>query len=80
MNPRNSSNAANAINLQIALRGVEPIGLPVEASTVVGGGFFKMKAQNVDAVIVPPDAVFVEQRERIAVFVPAGYPAIREYG
>jgi putative tryptophan/tyrosine transport system substrate-binding protein len=68
VNPKNSSNAANAINLQIALQGVGPIGLPVEASTVedIGRGFFKMKEQNVEAVIVAPDAVFVEQRQQIA--------------
>jgi len=68
VNPKNSSTAANAINLQIALQGVGPIGLPVEASTVedIGGSFFKMKEQNADAVIVAPDAVFVEQRLQIA--------------
>jgi putative ABC transport system substrate-binding protein len=68
VNPRNSSNAANAINLQIALQGGGRIGLPVEASTAedIGGGFIKMKEQNADAVIVAPDAVFVEQRQRIA--------------
>jgi hypothetical protein len=67
VNPRNSSNAANAINLQIALQGDVRIGLPVEASTAeVGGGFIKMKEQNADAVVVAPDAVFVEQRQRIA--------------
>ena len=68
VNPKNPSNAANAINLQIALQGVGPIGLPVEASTVedIGGGFLKMKEQNADAVVVAPDAVFVEQRQRIA--------------
>jgi len=68
VNPRNSSNAANAINLQIALQGGGRIGLPVEASTAedIGGGFIKMKEQNADAVVVAPDAVFVEQRERIA--------------
>jgi len=68
VNPRNSSNAANAINLQIALQGGGRIGLPVEASTAedIGGGFIKMKEQNADAVVVAPDAVFVEQRQRIA--------------
>jgi ABC-type uncharacterized transport system substrate-binding protein len=68
VNPKNSSNAANAINLQIALQGVGPIGLPVEASTVedIGRCFFKMKEQNAEAVIVAPDAVFVEQRQQIA--------------
>ena len=68
VNPRNSSNAANAINLQIALQGGGRIGLPVEASTAedIGGGFIKMKEQNADAIVVAPDAVFVEQRERIA--------------
>jgi len=68
VNPKNSSNAANAINLQIALQGVGPIGLPVEASTVedIDRCFFKMKEQNAEAVIVAPDAVFVEQRQQIA--------------
>jgi putative tryptophan/tyrosine transport system substrate-binding protein len=68
VNPRNSSNAANAINLQIALQGVGRIGLPVEASTAedIGEGFIKMEEQNADAVVVAPDAVFVEQRQRIA--------------
>ena len=33
VNPRNSSNAAIAINLQVAMQGVGPVGLPVEAST-----------------------------------------------
>ena len=68
VNPKNSSNAANAINLQIALQGVGPIGLPVEASTVedIGRCFFKMKEQKAEAVIVAPDAVFVEQRQQIA--------------
>ena len=68
VNPKNSSNGANAINLQIALQGVGPIGLPVEASTAedIGGGFFKMKEQNADAVVVAPDAVFVEERQQIA--------------
>jgi putative tryptophan/tyrosine transport system substrate-binding protein len=68
VNPRNSSNAANAINLQIALQGGGRIGLPVEASTAedIGGGFIKMEKQNADALVVAPDAVFVEQRQRIA--------------
>src|SRR5262245_4627738 len=68
VNPRNSSNAANAINLQIALQGDGRIGLPMEASTAedIGGGLIKMKEQNADAVVVAPDAVFVEQRQRIA--------------
>jgi len=68
VNPRNSSNAANAINLQVALQGVGRIGLPVEALTVedIGGAFVKMTEQKADAVVVAPDAIFVEQRQRIA--------------
>jgi len=68
VDPRNSSNAANAINLQVALQGVGRIGLPVEALTVedIGGAFVKMNGQKADAVVVAPDAIFVEQRQRIA--------------
>ena len=68
VNPRNSSNAAIAINLQVAMQRVGPIGLPVEASTADGieSGFSRMREQNADAVVVAPDTVFVEQRQRIA--------------
>jgi putative ABC transport system substrate-binding protein len=68
VNPGNSSNAVIAINLQVAMQGVGPIGLPVETSTAEGieSAFSRMREQNVDAVIVAPDTVFVEQRQRIA--------------
>jgi ABC-type uncharacterized transport system substrate-binding protein len=68
VNPRNSSNAAIAINLQVVMQGVGVIGLPVEASKAedIDQAFFRMKAQNADAVIVAPDAMYVEQRQRIA--------------
>ena len=68
VNPGNSSNAVIAVNLQIAMQGVGLTGLPVEASTAEGieGAFSRMRGENVDAVIVAPDTVFVEQRQRIA--------------
>jgi putative tryptophan/tyrosine transport system substrate-binding protein len=68
VNRKNPSNAAHAINLEIALQGVGPIGLPVEASTGedIGSAFFRMQEQKADAVVVAPDAVFVEQREQVA--------------
>jgi putative tryptophan/tyrosine transport system substrate-binding protein len=68
VNPSNSSNAVIAINLQVAMQGVGPVGLPVEASTPEGidSAFSKMREQNADAVIVAPDTVFVEERQRIA--------------
>jgi putative ABC transport system substrate-binding protein len=68
VNAGNSSNAVIAINLQIAMQGVGLTGLPVEASTAEGieGAFSRMREENVDAVIVAPDTVFVEQRQRIA--------------
>jgi putative ABC transport system substrate-binding protein len=68
VNPRNSSNAAIAINLQVALQGVGRVGLPGEASTAEGidGAFARMSEQNADAVVVAPDAMYVEQRQRIA--------------
>ena len=68
LNPRNSSNAALAIRLQIAMQGAGPVGVPVEAAAAedIEPAFAKMKEQNADAVIVAPDTVFVEQRRRIA--------------
>jgi len=68
VNPRNSSNAAIAINLQVVMQGVGRAGLPVEASRAedIDGAFLRMKEQNADAVIVAPDAMYVEQRQRIA--------------
>ena len=68
VNPRNSSNATIAINLQVVMQGVGRVGLPVEASKAeeIDSAFFRMKEQNADAVIVAPDAMYVEQRQRIA--------------
>jgi putative ABC transport system substrate-binding protein len=68
VNPRNSSNAAIAINLQVALQGVGRVGLPVEAprAETIDSAFSRMKEQNADAVVVAPDAMFVEQRQQIA--------------
>src|SRR5262249_3170609 len=68
LNPKNSSKTTNASNLQFSRQVVGPMHLHVEASTVedIGGGFFKMKEQKADAVVVAPDAVFVEQRQQIA--------------
>ena len=68
VNPRNSSNAAIAVNLQVAMQGGGPVGLPVEASTAEGieSAFHRMREQKADAVVVAPDTVFVEQRQRIA--------------
>jgi len=68
VNPSNSSNAVIATSLQVAMQGVGPVGLIVEATTADGieSAFSIMKQQNVDAVIVAPDTVFVEQRQRIA--------------
>src|SRR5262249_34594140 len=68
VNPRNSSNAAVAINLQVAMQGVGRVGLPVEASRAedIDGAFSRLKEQNADAVVVAPDAMFVEQRQRLA--------------
>jgi putative tryptophan/tyrosine transport system substrate-binding protein len=68
VNPRNSSNAAIAVNLQVAMQGVRTIGLPVEATTAdsIDEAFAKMKRQDVGALVVAADTFFVEQRERIA--------------
>src|SRR5262249_51339829 len=68
VNPRNSSNAAIAINLQVAMQGVGRVGMPVEASRAedIDGAFVRMKEQNADAVVVAPDAMFVEQQQRLA--------------
>ena len=68
VNPKNSSNAAIAINLQVVMQGVGRIGLPVEASRAedIDSAFSRMKEQNADAAVVAPDAMFVEQRQRIA--------------
>jgi putative tryptophan/tyrosine transport system substrate-binding protein len=68
VSPRNLSNAAIAINLQAAMQGAGRVGLPVEASGAedIDSAFLRMKEQNPDAVVVAPDAMFVEQRQRIA--------------
>jgi putative tryptophan/tyrosine transport system substrate-binding protein len=68
VNPRNSSNAAIAINLQVAMQAVGRIGLPAEAPKAedIDGAFYRIKQQNADAVVVAPDAMYVEQRQLIA--------------
>jgi putative ABC transport system substrate-binding protein len=68
LNPRNSSNAAIAINLQIAMQGARVTGQPVEAATAEGieQAFARMQRQDVSAVVIAADSFFVEQRERIA--------------
>jgi putative tryptophan/tyrosine transport system substrate-binding protein len=68
VNPDNSSNAAIAINLQVAMQGSSAIGLPMEASTAEGieSAFSRMRSQDVGAVVVAADTLFVEQRQRIA--------------
>src|SRR5262245_4509485 len=68
VNPRNSSNAPIAINLQVAMQGVGRVGFPVEASRAedIDHAFSRMKEQNADAAVVAPDAMFVGQRQPIA--------------
>jgi ABC-type uncharacterized transport system substrate-binding protein len=68
LNPRNSSNAAIAINLQVAMQGAGVTGHPVEAATAEGieQAFARMQTQDASAVVVAADSFFVEQRERIA--------------
>jgi putative tryptophan/tyrosine transport system substrate-binding protein len=68
VNRENQSNPANAINLQTALLAVGPIGLPVEASTAadIDHSFRKINEQKADAIVVAPDAMFVEQRQQVA--------------
>jgi ABC-type uncharacterized transport system substrate-binding protein len=68
LNPRNSSNPAIAINLQVAMQGARVTGQPVEAATAEGieQAFAKMQRQDVTAVVIAADSFFVEQRERIA--------------
>ena len=68
LNPRNSSNAAIAINLQVAMQGARVTGQPVEAATAEGieQAFARMQRQDASAVVIAPDSFFVEQRERIA--------------
>jgi putative ABC transport system substrate-binding protein len=68
LNPRNSSNAAIAINLQVAMQGARVTGQPVEAATAEGieQAFARMQRQDASAVVIAADSLFVEQRERIA--------------
>src|SRR5262249_20087083 len=68
LNPRNSSNAAIAINLQLAMQGARVTGQPVEAATAEGieQAFAGMQRQDASAVVIAADSFFVEQRERIA--------------
>jgi len=67
-NPRNSSNAAIAINLQVAMQGARLTGQPVEAATAEGieQAFARIQRQDASAVVIAADSFFVEQRERIA--------------
>ena len=68
LNARNSSNAAIAINLQVAMQGARVTGQPVEAATAEGieQAFARMQSQDASAVVIAADSFFVEQRERIA--------------
>jgi putative tryptophan/tyrosine transport system substrate-binding protein len=68
LNPRNSSNAAIAINLQVAMQHARVTGQPVEAATAEGieQAFARMQRQDAHAVVVAADSFFVEQRELIA--------------
>jgi putative tryptophan/tyrosine transport system substrate-binding protein len=68
VNPGNSSNAAIAINLQVAMQGESAIGLPMEASTAedIEDAFSRMRRQDAGAVVVVADTLFFEQRQRIA--------------
>ena len=68
LNPRNSSNAAIAINLQVAMQGARVTGQPVEAATAEGieQAFARMQRQDASPVVIAADSFFVEQRERIA--------------
>jgi hypothetical protein len=68
LNPRNSSNAAIAINLQVAMQGARLTGQPVEAATAEGieQAFARMQGQDASAVVVAADSFFVEQRQQIA--------------
>ena len=68
LNPRNSSNAAIAINLQVAMQGARVTGQPVEAATAEGieQAFARMQREDASAVVIAADSFFVEQRERIA--------------
>jgi len=68
LNPQNSSNAAIAINLQVAMQAAHVTGQPVEAATAEGieQAFARMQRQDVSAMVIAADSFFVEQRERIA--------------
>jgi putative ABC transport system substrate-binding protein len=64
----NSSNAAIINSLQSALQEAKVASLAVEAAQAaeIERAFLSMSQQNVDAVIVAADTVFVEQRQQIA--------------
>src|SRR5262249_45072733 len=66
-NPMNSSNAAIINSLQSALQEAKVTSVPVEAAQAaeIERAFLSMSQQNVDAVIVAADTVFVEQRQQI---------------
>jgi ABC-type uncharacterized transport system substrate-binding protein len=68
VNPRNSSNAAIAVNLQVAMQAKSAVGLAMEAATAddIENAFARMKRQDAEAVIVAADTFFVEQRQQIA--------------
>src|SRR5439155_21626793 len=53
LNPRNSSNAAIAINLQVAMQGARVTGQPVEAATAeaIDEAFASMQRQDAGAVV-----------------------------
>src|SRR5262245_33889786 len=58
LNPRNSSNAAIAINLQVAMQGARVTGQPVEAATAEGieQAFARMQRQDASAVVIAADS------------------------
>jgi putative ABC transport system substrate-binding protein len=79
VNPRNSSHAAIAINLQVAMQVKTAVGLPMEASTAdeIENAFARMKRQDSEAVIVAADTLFVEQRQQIAdLAIKYGLPSV----
>jgi putative ABC transport system substrate-binding protein len=67
-NPSNFSNAAIVKSLQAALQEAKVASLAVEATQAaeIEKAFSIMSQQNVDAVVVAADTVFVEQRQQIA--------------
>src|SRR5262249_46998999 len=61
LNPRNSSNAPIAINLQVAMQGARVTGQPVEAATAEGieQAFARMQRQDASAVVIAAVSFFV---------------------